>query len=301
MPIHITQNQETPFLPATMTNPPTTGTGAGNTTTPRVYSTNQAVGKSPIHHFNYRQQVVPHHNYPNLAPRGPPTQQQGMMYPLGSSSGGRGFMPRVPYGNPARVPCGMHIIRPTHMQQQQQQHGNNNNNLSVGAGVVRGVPVVSHPKVAALPSSISDRNGYKDTRDINRDDSYATVRDRKVRITDGASLYAQCRSWLRNGLPEESQPQYLDAVKSLPRPLPIPVRDIQSVKEDGDKEEEDDIDVEQLSSKELLQTHIKRAKRVRARLREERLQRIARYKTRLALLLPPIVEQQLRNDTATGN
>lgn len=37
------------------------------------------------------------------------------------------------------------------------------------------------------------------------------------------------------------------------------------------------------------------------RLREERLQRIARYKTRLALLLPPIVEQQLRNDTATGN
>ncbi|KAK1364705.1 proline-rich receptor-like protein kinase PERK8 [Heracleum sosnowskyi] len=291
-----------------MTNPPTTGAGAGNTTTPRVYSTNQAVGKSPIHHFTtYRQQGVTHHNYPNLAPRGPPTQQQGMMYPLGSS-GGRGFMPRgVPYGNPARVPYGMHIIRPTHMQQQQpqqqQQHGNSNNhNRPVGAGgVVRGIPVVSHPKVAASPSSNSDRNGYKDTRDINRDDSLATVRDRKVRITDGASLYAQCRSWLRNGLPEESQPQYLDGVKSLPRPLPIPVGDDQSPKEDGDKEEEEDIDVEQLSSKELLQTHIKRAKRVRARLREERLQRIARYKTRLALLLPPIVEQQLRNDTATGN
>lgn len=210
-------------------------------------------------------------------------------------------MPRGPYGNPARVPYGMHIIRPNNMQQQQQQQSNNNNhNLSVGAGVVRGIPVVSHPKVAAS-SSITDRNGYKDTRDLNRDDSFATVRDRKVRITDGASLYAQCRSWLRNGLPEESQPQYLDGVKSLPRPLPIPVGDIQSPKEDGDKEEEDDIDVEQLSSKELLQTHIKRAKRVRARLREERLQRIARYKTRLALLLPPIVEQQLRNDTATGN
>ncbi|KAL8119451.1 uncharacterized protein LOC141724291 isoform X2 [Apium graveolens] len=284
-----------------MTNPPTTGAGAGHTTTPRIYSTNQAVGKSPIHHFStYRQSVVPHHNYPNIAPRGPP-QQQGMMYPLGSS-GGRGFMPRVPYGNPARVPYGMHIIRPTHLQQQQQQqqqHGSSNHNLSVGAGVVRGIPVVSHPKVAATPSSISDRNGYKDTRDINRDDSFATVRDRKVRITDGASLYAQCRSWLRNGLPEESQPQYLDGVKPLPRPLPIPVGDIQSPKEDRDKEEED-IDVEQLSSKELLQTHIKRAKRVRARLREERLQRIARYKTRLGLLLPPIVEQ-LRNDTTTGN
>jgi hypothetical protein len=36
------------------------------------------------------------------------------------------------------------------------------------------------------------------------------------------------------------------------------------------------------------------------RLREERLQRIARYKSRLALLLPPLVEQ-FRNDTAPRN
>lgn len=27
----------------------------------------------------------------------------------------------------------------------------------------------------------------------------------QVRITDGASLYVLCRSWLRNGSPEESQ------------------------------------------------------------------------------------------------
>ncbi|WOH09236.1 hypothetical protein DCAR_0728692 [Daucus carota subsp. sativus] len=295
-----------------MSNPPTSGAGAGNTATPRVYSANQAVGKSPIHHFtSYRQPqqqqqpVVAHHNYPNIAPRVPPPQ--GMMYPLGSS-GGRGFMPRLPYGNPGRVPYGMHIIRPTPMQQQQQQqhsninNNNHNHNLGVGAGVVRGIPVVSHPKVSASPSSIPDRNGYKDPRDITRDDSLATVRDRKVKITDGASLYAQCRSWLRNGLPEESQPQYMDGVKSLPRPLPIPVGDAQnSKKEDSETEEEDKRDVEQLTSKELLQTHIKRAKRVRARLREERLQRIARYKARLALLLPPIVEQQIKNDTATGN
>ncbi|XP_021726045.1 uncharacterized protein LOC110693213 isoform X2 [Chenopodium quinoa] len=37
----------------------------------------------------------------------------------------------------------------------------------------------------------------------------------------------------------------------------------------------------------LLTRHIKRAKRIRARLREERSQRIDRYKSRLALLLPP--------------
>uniref|UniRef100_A0A161ZNJ6 Uncharacterized protein n=1 Tax=Daucus carota subsp. sativus TaxID=79200 RepID=A0A161ZNJ6_DAUCS len=206
-----------------MSNPPTSGAGAGNTATPRVYSANQAVGKSPIHHFtSYRQPqqqqqpVVAHHNYPNIAPRVPPPQ--GMMYPLGSS-GGRGFMPRLPYGNPGRVPYGMHIIRPTPMQQQQQQqhsninNNNHNHNLGVGAGVVRGIPVVSHPKVSASPSSIPDRNGYKD-----------------------------------------------------PRPLPIPVGDAQnSKKEDSETEEEDKRDVEQLTSKELLQTHIKRAKRVRAR------------------------------------
>ncbi|PHT60166.1 hypothetical protein CQW23_02529 [Capsicum baccatum] len=59
--------------------------------------------------------------------------------------------------------------------------------------------------------------------------------------------------------------------------------------------------VEHLSAKELLQRHVKRAKRIRSRLREERLRRIARYKTRLALLLPPMLEQQFRNDPASGN
>ncbi|CAK9181736.1 unnamed protein product, partial [Ilex paraguariensis] len=44
-----------------------------------------------------------------------------------------------------------------------------------------------------------------------------------------------------------------------------------------------------------------RAESIFSLLREERLQRIARYKTRLALLIPPIVEQQLSNDTSAGN
>jgi len=35
-------------------------------------------------------------------------------------------------------------------------------------------------------------------------------------------------------------------------------------------------------------------------LREERLQRITRYRSRLRLLLPPAIEQ-CRNDTAAGN
>ncbi|KAJ8421356.1 LOW QUALITY PROTEIN: hypothetical protein Cgig2_032827 [Carnegiea gigantea] len=62
---------------------------------------------------------------------------------------------------------------------------------------------------------------------------------------------------------------------------------------------QDENKIENLSAKELLKRHIKRAKRVRARFREERLQRIARYKSRLALLLPPVMEQCV-NDTSTG-
>lgn len=173
-------------------------------------------------------------------------------------------------------------------------------------GAVKGFPVVSssHPKIASTQPSISDCNGFREGRDRSKDDSFAIIRDRKVRISDNASLYTLCRSWLRNGLPDETQSQYMDGVRSLPRPLPLAPQDAESpVKRDGDKEEEeeDGESVEHLSPKELLQRHVKRAKRIRSRLREERLRRIARYKTRLALLLPPMVEQQFRNDPASGN
>ncbi|KAA8515725.1 hypothetical protein F0562_018664 [Nyssa sinensis] len=258
---------------------------------------------------------------------------QGLLYPVASS--GRGFLPKAirpqladqtvtianpggfpprpviaaayphpvrPFGFPHSDPRGqtVHLIRPTHLQ-----HSLLGSTGGVMTGMVKGVPVSAHPKVGPSPSppSVSDCNGYKDTRDRSRDDTFTTVKDRKVRISDGSSLYALCRSWLRNGFPEESQPQYMDGIKSLPRPLPIPVADTHSeVKKESDKEEEEEEEsVEHLSPQDLLQGHIKRAKRVRARLREERLQRIARYKTRLALLLPPLVEQQFRNDTAAGN
>lgn len=171
------------------------------------------------------------------------------------------------------------------------------------SGMVKGVPVSAQQKVAPSQPSISDCNGYKDLRDRSRDDSIATVSDRKVRICDSSSLYALCRSWLRNGFPEENQPQYVDGVKSLPKPSPALVADCHSpVKKEGDKQDEEEESVEHLSPTDLLHRHVKRAKKVRCRLREERLQRIARYKTRLALLLPPLIEQQpFRNDAAAGN
>ncbi|CAL5382188.1 unnamed protein product [Camellia sinensis] len=279
---------------------------------------------------------------PNLAPRLPANSihsqlatrpqhdpSQGILYPVASS--GRGFLPKTirpqsadhtvtvanPGGFPPRPvlvaayphphqvrPFGdphtqsVHLIRPTHLH----------NTLlgstgGVMSGMVKGVPVSAQQKVAASQPSISDCNGYKDLRDRSRDDSIATVSDRKVRICDSSSLYALCRSWLRNGFPEENQPQYVDGVKSLPKPSPALVADCHSpVKKEGDKQDEEEECVEHLSPTDLLHRHVKRAKKVRGRLREERLQRIARYKTRLALLLPPLVEQQpFRNDAAAGN
>lgn len=203
-------------------------------------------------------------------------------------------------------------VRPTHLQHALLGSSSIVNSAvpAASGGVlpaaVKGFPVVSssHPKIASTQPSISDCNGSREKRDRSKDDTFAIIRDRKVRISDDASLYTLCRSWLRNGLPDETQSQYMDGVRSLPRPLALAPQDSESpAKKDGDKEEEeeDGESVEHLSPKELLQKHVKRAKRIRSRLREERLRRIARYKTRLALLLPPMVEQQFRNDPASGN
>jgi hypothetical protein len=86
---------------------------------------------------------------------------------------------------------------------------------------------------------------------------------------------------LRNGLNDEGQPtQHKGATPALPKPSPATMMDtctLNNKKDDeNDKDEQED----------LLKGHIKRAKRVRAHLREERLQRIARYRSRLRLLVP---------------
>ncbi|PON82612.1 Protein LIN [Trema orientale] len=102
---------------------------------------------------------------------------------------------------------------------------------------------------------------------------------------------------------DDTLPQYGDGVRSLPKPSPIPIATSNVQKnesqEEDNGEEEDEESVDHLSAEDLLKGHVKRAKRVRARLREVRLKRIARYKSRLALLLPPLVEQ-FRNDAAAG-
>ncbi|KAG4186177.1 hypothetical protein ERO13_A08G026720v2 [Gossypium hirsutum] len=225
-----------------------------------------------------------------------------VVYPVASS--GRGFLstnhscrPILPYhphphsrpfGNPRPPPPPPPLPHPTHFHPP-----------------LKGLPPSLHPKVASSPFPHAETKGYKGVRERTKDDSLVNVRDRKVRISDGASIYSLCRSWLRNGFPDEPQPQYGDIFKSLPQPLPIPVTG-SLPKEAEDREEqveedkkEDEQSVENLSTEDLLKRHINRAKKVRSRLRQERLKRIVRYKTRLALLLPPLVEQ-FRSDAAAA-
>ncbi|PHU03071.1 hypothetical protein BC332_28322 [Capsicum chinense] len=66
-------------------------------------------------------------------------------------------------------------------------------------------------------------------------------KDLKVLISENAFLYTLCHSWLRKGLPNETQSQYMDGIRSLPRPLLLAPQDTESpVKKNGDKEEEEE-------------------------------------------------------------
>ncbi|XP_051123875.1 uncharacterized protein LOC127246493 isoform X4 [Andrographis paniculata] len=235
----------------------------------------------------------PNPNYPQLAPRPPhlhphPQDPSHLLYPVASS--GRGFLsrsvgmpagraasPRPPFMFPYLDQGGQGLVRPNHFSHMLLGSGSgpaaNASGGGLVPGVVKGIPIPHHSK---------------------------------VRVSEDASLYTLCRSWLRNGFPEETQPPYLDTVRALPRPLPAAsqnqLSDSSDKKaEDKEQEDEDKDSVEHLSERELLQRHISRAKRVRSRLREERLQRISRYKTRLALLLPPMVEQHFKNESSGAN
>ncbi|KAG0564511.1 hypothetical protein KC19_8G116300 [Ceratodon purpureus] len=126
------------------------------------------------------------------------------------------------------------------------------------------------------------------------------IGDRKVRLvseSDPSSLYSLCRRWVRNEIPRADQRSGVRDVMNIPSlPRPSSVAEIESAGDyaldNGTKSDPDQCQpeiekpVDSMTDEELLQSHIQHFKGVRRRSREERMRRIARYKPRLALLLP---------------
>ncbi|KAG0465728.1 hypothetical protein HPP92_019892 [Vanilla planifolia] len=190
----------------------------------------------------------------------------------------------------AAVAASAHGMRPPAPQIQQQGH----HFVAPRPAAPRGASVPTHQKVASVPvMPISTEQNDAKEREKSVEDAFVMVRGRKVRLLDSGSdsLYALGRSWIRNGLTQETHSSIGDSIKLLPKPLPPSIVEEMLKRKENSKDEENGEDehgdsVEHLSSQDLLAGHIKRAKRVRARLRRERLLRIERYKQRLSLLLP---------------
>ncbi|XP_066354496.1 proline-rich receptor-like protein kinase PERK2 [Miscanthus floridulus] len=160
----------------------------------------------------------------------------------------------------------------------------------------RGVPIASQPKVNPIPpvAPSNEQSNPKDRENSREEPTVVVINDRKVNLLDSesGSLYALCRSWVRNGVPHESQPSFGNGEPLLPRPLPASVVDSRISERDNNDATGEDSDEEpqknangEYNTSDLLKQHVKRAKRIRAGLQKDRSRRIERYKQRLALLL----------------
>ncbi|KAK8959611.1 hypothetical protein KSP40_PGU007944 [Platanthera guangdongensis] len=172
----------------------------------------------------------------------------------------------------AAAAAASHGMRPPPPQgQQQTQHF-----VVPPTGAARGASAPTQPKVASLPATpLGPEQIDTKERDKSVDDAFVMIYGRKVKLADGGSgsLYPLCRSWIRNGLTQETHPNVGEGIMLLPKPLPTSiVKEMLNKHTDGEGDEEFQEDeqresVELLSSRELLGGHIKRAKRVRARPR----------------------------------
>ncbi|KQK22707.1 vegetative cell wall protein gp1 [Brachypodium distachyon] len=166
----------------------------------------------------------------------------------------------------------------------------------------RGVPIAPQPQpkvnpvpdVALTPSpEPQEQSNAKERESTKEDSATMVINGRKVNFSDSesGSLYALCRSWVRNGVQHEIQPRFVGNVAPhLPPPLPASVVDSRMSGKDKEAENEEPKeaknDTGEYTTAGLLKEHVDRAKKIRAQLRVERQSRIERYKQRLAFLLP---------------
>ncbi|KAL6867546.1 hypothetical protein ACP4OV_015570 [Aristida adscensionis] len=228
----------------------------------------------------------------------------GILYPIATSAAQHRRVPPVAVGYPRAHPVAVPIAQPQHLV-----HAHPRSYASVPRALVagvaarpeqppRGVPIVPQPKVNPVPpiAPANEQSNSKDREKSREDSTTVVINDRKVNLLDSesGSLYALCRSWVRNGVPHDSQPSLGNGAPILPRPLPASVVDSRISEKDSTCAEHEDSDEEpqknadgEYNTSDLLKQHVKRAKKIRTRLQKERLRRIERYKQRLALLLPP--------------
>ncbi|XP_040377626.1 atherin-like [Oryza brachyantha] len=241
----------------------------------------------------------------------------GILYPVTTSSaaaaaaaatGNHRRAPAVAVGFPRAHAVAVPIVQPQHHMAPAQGRSFPAAPRAVVAGVSsrpehppRGVPIApqAQPKANPIPivtPSLQEISSSKDSERSKEDVTTVVINDRKVNLVDSesGSLYALCRSWVRNGVPHESQflqPSFGTGAPILPRPLPASVVDSRISEKDSDAEKEDSEEEKnetvEYTVSALLKQHVKRAKMIRAGLQKERLRRIERYKQRLALLLPP--------------
>ncbi|KAF6141835.1 hypothetical protein GIB67_003206 [Kingdonia uniflora] len=124
-----------------------------------------------------------------------------------SSYPGRTFgypMPPLSESQAIQRPGGV-MMRPQYMMGARQMPPS-----FTSGGQFKSESVLGVPKAAPFPAPAPDFNGYKGARDIIKDDT-VTIHDRKIALSDDSSLYALCRSWVRNGLPQENQVKDMEA------------------------------------------------------------------------------------------
>ncbi|PNT76651.1 hypothetical protein BRADI_1g50960v3 [Brachypodium distachyon] len=215
----------------------------------------------------------------------------GIFYPVATTSSSAAALANQRRAPNAGYPRAQAVAVPVAPSQQLQMQTQPQSFAAVSRAVVagvtprpeqppRGVPIAPqpHPKVnpvaAVTPSPQHEEHSNTKQRESTKEDSTTVVviNDRKVNLLDSesGSLYALCRSWVRNGVQHEIQPRFVGNVAPLlPRPLPASVVDSRISEKHNDTENEDSEeeknDTGEYTAADLLKQHVNRAKKIRAR------------------------------------
>ncbi|KQK22708.1 hypothetical protein BRADI_1g68918v3 [Brachypodium distachyon] len=204
----------------------------------------------------------------------PASTSHGIIYPVATSSTAAANQRRAPHVA-VGYPRANAVALPIAPSQQPQVPTQSRLPAAAPRSVVAGVTPSPRPELPPRGVPIAPQP----QPEVNLSDS------------ESGSLYALCRSWVRNGVQHEIQPSFVGNVAPvLPRPLPASVVDSRMSGKDKEAENEEPKekknDTGEYTTAELLKELVDRAKKIRAEFRKERQSRIERYKQRLALLLP---------------